>query len=361
MKKARKLISRLMVLVFLVASFVTWNTFSAEAKTGKWKKDKKGWYYSYSDGTYAKKQWLKSDGKWYYFDASGYMHKGWKKLGKKYYFFKSDGSMASNEYCQGYWLNKDGSWTVKAKASWKQDSKGWYFGDTTGWYARKQWLKIDGKSYYFKNNGYLVTNEWVGKYCVNASGAWVPNASKDWVYAYKQAVRDFRKEEMDGNSSYNEDSSMILFGLIYLDDNSTPELWMRLNCYWGKPQILATYHNGKLTKADVGEFNYGTVEYLPKKGLLYKEVGAHFYWYSTLVRVKDGTITEIGKGSKPRDDGTVDVTNKWNWNGVDYNEAGYYKAVNKQFNNGKGKVSYDSEQELYTYNQIMDILDSYLD
>ena len=80
--------------------------------------------------------WQKIDGIWYYFNASGYM--------------------ASNEWCKGYWLNKNGSWTYKPKASWKKDKTGWWFG-CKGWYAKNQWQKIDGKWYYFDKKGYIVT------------------------------------------------------------------------------------------------------------------------------------------------------------------------------------------------------------
>ena len=65
--------------------------------------------------------------------------------------------MAYNEYCKGYWLNKDGTCTYSAKASWKKDKKGWYYIDTKGWYAKKRWLKIDGSWYYFDEEGYMVT------------------------------------------------------------------------------------------------------------------------------------------------------------------------------------------------------------
>ena len=121
--------------------------------TGKWKSDKKGWWYQDTSGWYPKKQWQKIDGKWYYFKADGYM--------------------ASNEWCKGYWLNKNGSWTYKPKASWKKDKTGWWFG-CKGWYAKNQWQKIDGKWYYFDKKGYIVTGtKKIGKktYSFDENGA----------------------------------------------------------------------------------------------------------------------------------------------------------------------------------------------
>ena len=121
--------------------------------TLSWKSNKKGWWVVDSKGWYPKNQWQKIDGKWYYFKANGYM--------------------ASNEWCKGYWLNKNGSWTYKKQASWKKDKVGWYFG-CKGWYAKNQWQKIDGKWYYFDAKGYIVTGtkKIDGKtYRFNSSGA----------------------------------------------------------------------------------------------------------------------------------------------------------------------------------------------
>ncbi len=160
-----------------------------------WRKNAKGWWYRRADGTYPKDQWEKIGGKWYHFDASGYMQTewlqiggkwyylgtsgamvtGWKQIGGKWYYFnssgvmqtgwqtikdktyyfKDSGVMAAKEWCKGYWLNKDGTWTYKYKASWKKNSKGWWYGDTSGWYAKNTTIRIDGKDYTFDANGYM--------------------------------------------------------------------------------------------------------------------------------------------------------------------------------------------------------------
>jgi len=70
-----------------------------------------------------KSGWMKESGKWYYY-VRGVKQTGWKQLGNKWYFFKNDGSMAANEWCNGYWLNKNGTWTYKKKATWKKDKTG---------------------------------------------------------------------------------------------------------------------------------------------------------------------------------------------------------------------------------------------
>lgn len=124
-----------------------------KVQTG-WQKINGVWYYFNTSGA-MQTGWKKISGKWYYFKASGAMQTGWKKIGGKWYFFKTDGSMAANEFCGGYWLNEDGTWTYKPKATWKKDNIGWYYIDTSGLYAKNQTLIIDGKKYYFNAKGYL--------------------------------------------------------------------------------------------------------------------------------------------------------------------------------------------------------------
>ena len=108
------------------------------------------WSYGQKDeyGTvrWLNNEWAKIGGQWYYFTELDDI-----------YHFASYGRMATNEYINGYWFNKNGTWTYKARASWKHNKSGWWYGDTKGWYAKNQWLKIDGEDYYFNTKGYMVT------------------------------------------------------------------------------------------------------------------------------------------------------------------------------------------------------------
>jgi len=166
---------------------------------GSWKHNSKGWWYDLGNGNYVANNWAYIGGEYYYFDANGYMEAdcyrdncyltksgawdrqapviGWKKNSKgwwygivgdffvqntwrkidgKWYFFKYDGYMAQNEYVNGYWLNKDGSWTYPYKASWHKSGSKWWYGDTKGWYAKNASYVIDGVKYTFDAQGYMV-------------------------------------------------------------------------------------------------------------------------------------------------------------------------------------------------------------
>ncbi|MBO4873516.1 MAG: leucine-rich repeat protein [Lachnospiraceae bacterium] len=119
-----------------------------------WQKINGKWYY-FNAGGAMQTGWQKIGGKWYYLESNGAMVTGWKTIGGKTYFFKTSGAMAAKEWCGGWWLNADGTWTYPYKATWRKNAKGWWFGDESGWYAKSCTITIDGKSYTFDAQGYL--------------------------------------------------------------------------------------------------------------------------------------------------------------------------------------------------------------
>lgn len=60
--------------------------------------------------------------------------------------------------------------------SWEQDGIDYKYKNDDGTYATGTWQWIDGKSYYFDGNGYMLHDTVTPDgYQVNASGAWVVN------------------------------------------------------------------------------------------------------------------------------------------------------------------------------------------
>lgn len=57
-----------------------------------------------------------------------------------------------------YYFGPDGFatavWMTDASWEWEKDSVGWWYGDSKGNYPAGQWMKIDGKWYFFDSNGY---------------------------------------------------------------------------------------------------------------------------------------------------------------------------------------------------------------
>ncbi len=112
----------------------------------QWKKDDKGWWFQFDDGTWPSEQWVLLDWNgtslWYYFNREGYMVTGWfDQGGERYYLHAvSDGSLG---------------------------------GMYTGWH------QIDGKWYYFNDisdgtRGKLLVNTVTPDgYQVGEDGVWV--------------------------------------------------------------------------------------------------------------------------------------------------------------------------------------------
>lgn len=161
--------------------------------TGTWKKNATGWWYSYSDGTYAKSEIVKIDGVLYAFNASGYIVNGWYKDSEGEYYYSTTSGLKSG------WLKISGKWyyldpeDYKAyKEEWLDDTyyflsnnamatgwqligDDWYYFNSAGAKVVNKW--VDGV-YYLKEDGKMAVDEWIGDYYVDASGKWVPGKEK---------------------------------------------------------------------------------------------------------------------------------------------------------------------------------------
>ena len=162
----------ILALAFLICGVSVGISGTALADGGTWKSNSKGWWYRYSDGTYAKNCWLKIGGKWYHFDGSGYMQTGWKMISGTWYFFASSGAMQTG------WKKISGTWYYFASSGamqtgWKKISGTWYFFTSSG-AMQTGWKKISGIWYHFDTSGAMQTGwqkiyaKW---YYFNASGA----------------------------------------------------------------------------------------------------------------------------------------------------------------------------------------------
>ena len=187
--------------------------------TGTWKHNSKGWWYAYSNGTYAKgmkkignatyyfdsKGWMKTgwqhatgNSDWYYFSKSGAMKTGWLKSGGKWYYLNpSDGKMKTGFYNVGktrYYSNGSGV----MKTGWQKISNSWYYFASSG-AMKTGWAKVSGKWYYLNSEGKMQTGKQVisGKtYFLNSSGAmrtgWIKDGSA-WRYANKSGAMQTSK------------------------------------------------------------------------------------------------------------------------------------------------------------------------
>ncbi|MDO4607807.1 MAG: GH25 family lysozyme [Clostridia bacterium] len=119
-----------------------------------WKKNNKGWWYQYSDGTYPYNKWDKIDNKWYYFDLKGYMVTGWIKTCGVWYYTDKSGAMLTD---------------------WQLIGGKWYYFNKSG-AMQTGWISLKGKWYYLNGSGAMVTGTvkiGAKTYKFNSSGVWI--------------------------------------------------------------------------------------------------------------------------------------------------------------------------------------------
>ena len=82
--------------------------------TSGWNRDNRGWWYRFSNGSYAKNTWQLINGKWYFFGEDGYMRTGWILWNGVYYYCGPDGAMFTNCYTpDGYYVDGNGAWVQR--------------------------------------------------------------------------------------------------------------------------------------------------------------------------------------------------------------------------------------------------------
>lgn len=82
------------------------------------------------------------------------MSEGWRESGGGWWYEFSDGSYAKSEYINGYWLDSAGWYDSAWDAAWFKDSNGWWY-QSGSWYPVDEWVKIEKKWYHFNNSGYM--------------------------------------------------------------------------------------------------------------------------------------------------------------------------------------------------------------
>ena len=194
----------------------------------------------------------------------------WKSAGSLWWFQYSNGDYAKNEYIDGYWMDRNGLYNAAWNGDWATDGKGWWF-QSGSWYPTNQWLKIDGLWYYFKADGYmasgewagnyylqkdgtLATSKWIGKYYVGEDGAWV----QDQAYPedFTAAVNSAKKA--DGKYDFNK--FLTYFGFQGAQAGHSKGDLLIKSITFENPKIMELWNKDKYYKFNLktsGDYNFG--------------------------------------------------------------------------------------------------------
>ena len=273
----------------------------------KWVLTNDKYWYRHQDGSYTKNDFEVIQGQTYYFDSNGYMVNGWKQVGKDWYYFTSTGNMAKNQWINNYYFENDGKMaTNKWIGNYYVDSNGLYTPDKwvltndkywyrhqDGSYTKNDFEVIQGQTYYFDSNGYMV-NGW-------------KQVGKDWYYFNKAG--HMVKNQWVGNYYFENDGKMATNKWIdnyYVDSNGlyTPDKWVLTNGkYWYRHQ------DGSYTKNDF-EVIQGQTYYFDSNGYMVMGVmkinGFTYYFKNSGVMAKNEWVNDHYYEA----DGKM-ATNKW--------------------------------------------------
>lgn len=140
---------------------------------GIWKRDEKGWWFEFRDGTYPagektsdqngeKLGWTQKDGKWWAFGSDGYLKSGW-----------------AQDNASGKWYLIDENTGMQTSWHYDESDQHWYYLDPASGAMLTGWQFINGKWYYLsKTSGAVPLGSMYREimtpdgYYVDKDGAW---------------------------------------------------------------------------------------------------------------------------------------------------------------------------------------------
>ena len=209
--------------------------------------------YTKEDGSFAI-GWQEIDQEMYYFNESGILQcDQW--IDNHYVGF--DGRMAKNQWINDRYVDDNGLWQQN---SWVNNGK-WLYRYGDGTYAQNKFEVINGSTYYFDADGYMVTgwstiesnwyyfnasgcmvtNAWVGNYYLGSDGVMARNTWIDNVYVDASGLRqqngwiyNGRWWYRYGDGSYPASKFDVINGSTYYFDKSGYMItgWKSIESNW---------------------------------------------------------------------------------------------------------------------------------
>ncbi len=237
--------------------------------------------YTKEDGSFAI-GWQEIDQEMYYFNESGILQcDQWIDN----HYVGLDGRMAKNQWINDRYVNSNGLWQQN---SWVNNGK-WLYRYGDGTYSQNKFEVINGSTYYFDADGYMVTgwstiesnwyyfnasgcmvtNAWVGNYYLGSDGVmarntWIDNVYVDasglrqqngwiyngrWWYRYGDGAYAQNKFEIiNGSTYYFDDAGYMVTGWKSIESNwyyfnasgcMVTNDWVS-NYYLGSDGVMAT-------------------------------------------------------------------------------------------------------------------------
>ena len=131
----------------LVVSFPTLVPQALAATKAGWTGQGEEMRYMDSDGYYLTDTWKKLDNEWYYLDEDGYVT---RSAMVDEYYVDENGKRVSNQWVG---IPNEDDWDDEMPETF------WYYYGSNGKAIVSKWQNIDGKNYYFNEEGHMQTGK----------------------------------------------------------------------------------------------------------------------------------------------------------------------------------------------------------
>lgn len=190
-----------------------------------WVQENNNWNF-YKNNEKIKQNWLRDNGRWYYFDENGVMISyESKQIGERIYVFGKSGAMVESKG----WIK-----AMEDKNIINNYGESYFYSNGDGTVKKNDWVKDNGKWYYFNPEGVMLANQIVydGKmYALDANGAMI--AKNGWIKTKEITYSDEVCGVLD-EDTYGDGNFVIKNIYVYGNKDGTlkTSTWVKDNNKW---------------------------------------------------------------------------------------------------------------------------------
>ena len=158
-----------------------------------------------------KEGWYQENYHWR-FDQDDQPTVNWKQIQGKWYYFDQNGDRLQSTIYKGYAFDQEGA---MVENSWTKLDNQWYYADPSGRLTQNAWKKINGAWYYFDQTGIMLSNTSIDGYFLGQSGAMVSQGWQEnnqvWYYVLPSGkISQDKWEKIKGTWYYFDKEGRML-------------------------------------------------------------------------------------------------------------------------------------------------------
>lgn len=158
-----------------------------------------------------KEGWYQENHHWRFYQDDQ-LAVNWKKIQGKWYYFDQNGDRLQSTIYKGYAFDQDGA---MVENSWTKLENQWYYAAPSGRLTQNAWKKINGAWYYFDQTGIMLSNTSIDGYFLGQSGAMASHGWQElnqvWYYVLPSGkISQDKWEKIKGTWYYFDKEGRML-------------------------------------------------------------------------------------------------------------------------------------------------------